>query len=352
MSRNGLGILMLRSYELVEAFKKSSSFRMLSVGEMSLGTVDEQDPVGEFASHTLGYSDGHAHRSRRRALVAPLQARQVEKLRDDISQLAIDHARNLTPGRDVIDVAEAYTGAVFSLIVGHDWPSLRNHASAVANVWSLAISEQREAIADALQALWPTALELLRNPETPITRSIARAELSEHEKVTRIIQLVVGGWETTSNQIALNEYTGRGEHLFDPLAVTPETAANTVHECLRIRSTVPGFTRVATRPMNIGGVDVAQGELVFGIVWTANLDPNAYTNPDLFLPQRWEHPATPEHVTFGLGVHRCVGRHLAVAEQAAFLAASARHRYTLPSAFEATSDQPLRPTNLIVGAPR
>lgn len=151
-----------------------------------------------------------------------------------------------------------------------------------------------------------------------------------------------------ANQIALNEYAGRDEHLFDPQTVTPETSINTVRECMRIRSTVPGFTRVATKPMNIGGIDVAKDELVFCIVWSANLDPKAYDNPEQFLPQRWDNPATPEHVTFGLGNHRCIGKHLALAEQAAFLAATAKYDYTLPSTFVATSDQPLRPGNLIV----
>ncbi len=79
-------------------------------------------------------------------------------------------------------------------------------------------------------------------------------------------------------------------------------------------SPVAAMRRTALEPMTIGGKDITAGDKV--VLWfsAANRDPEVFDDPHAFRIDR-----TPnEHLTFGWGVHFCLGAHLARAEIRAF----------------------------------
>lgn len=89
---------------------------------------------------------------------------------------------------------------------------------------------------------------------------------------------------------------------------------------MRFESPVQTFFRTTTRPVEIGGVEVGEGEKVLMFLGAANRDPRRWERPDEYDITR----RTSGHVGFGSGVHMCVGQLLARLEGEVLLAAMAR----------------------------
>jgi cytochrome P450 len=95
------------------------------------------------------------------------------------------------------------------------------------------------------------------------------------------------------------------------LVAEPSRLAGAIEEIMRIESPVPsGGARWATRDIEINGVPVKQGELVYLCWAAANLDPSTFAGPLEADVER----ADNRHVAFAAGLHRCLGSHLARAE--------------------------------------
>ena len=88
----------------------------------------------------------------------------------------------------------------------------------------------------------------------------------------------------------------------DPALVGP-----VVEEMLRLEPPAPGVTRITTQDVEVCGVTIPAGESVVLYLGTANRDPARYSDPDTFDLAHSE----VGHMTFGGGIHRCLGSHLA-----------------------------------------
>lgn len=132
---------------------------------------------------------------------------------------------------------------------------------------------------------------------------------------TRVI-LLVGGHETTTNLIgngllALLLHPDQMEHLrSDPTLIGPA-----IEELLRYDSPAQMTTRLASQDMTIGDVRIGEGELVKLWLGSANRDPSQFLNPDCLDLARIEN----RHLSFGYGIHFCVGAALARLEGAVAL---------------------------------
>ena len=91
-------------------------------------------------------------------------------------------------------------------------------------------------------------------------------------------------------------------------------------EAVRFESPVQTFFRTTTRPVEIGGVALGEGEKVLMFLGAANRDPRRWERPDEYDIAR----RTSGHVGFGNGVHMCVGQLLARLEGEVLLTALAR----------------------------
>lgn len=123
--------------------------------------------------------------------------------------------------------------------------------------------------------------------------------------------LLFAGHETTSTRIALgvlfllSDLSRRDRFVADPDGQVQQT----VEEILRLSATssAGGLLRYAHENVEIGGVQIARGDLVLVSVDAANQDESAFTEPDAFDPDR-----SPNiHVAFGHGAHVCIGANLA-----------------------------------------
>jgi unspecific monooxygenase len=89
---------------------------------------------------------------------------------------------------------------------------------------------------------------------------------------------------------------------------TPEATAATVEECLRFDAPLHMFTRYAYREAKLAdGVTVKAGEQIGLLLGMTNRDPAAFAEADAFDPGRDD----MKNVSFGAGIHFCIGAPLA-----------------------------------------
>ncbi len=140
--------------------------------------------------------------------------------------------------------------------------------------------------------------------------------LSEDELVSTAILLLNAGHEATVNAIGnavktLLELGVDGDRAF----ATAESTAATVEELLRLDPPLHLFTRYALEDVEYAGVSLRKGQKVGLLLGAANRDPARFARPDAFEPGRAPNPI----VSFGAGIHFCVGAPLARLEMATAL---------------------------------
>jgi cytochrome P450 len=143
--------------------------------------------------------------------------------------------------------------------------------------------------------------------------------LSEDELLATLILLLVAGHETTVNLIGngLLALIRHPEHL-ERLGGDPTLARATVEEVLRWDPPVQLDGRVATEDIEVGGVTIARGDQSMLLLAAANRDEAHVADGERFDPGRPE----IRHLSFGFGIHYCLGAPLARAEAQAALAAT------------------------------
>lgn len=135
--------------------------------------------------------------------------------------------------------------------------------------------------------------------------------LSEDELVSTAILLFGAGFETTTNLIgngllALLRHPGQ----LALVREAPGRVRSAVEEILRYDSPVQFDAREAFEGTVLGGVPVARGDQVVTLIGAANRDPRRFSDPDRFDVARDEGPP----LSFGAGIHYCLGAALARAE--------------------------------------
>jgi cytochrome P450 len=148
--------------------------------------------------------------------------------------------------------------------------------------------------------------------------------LSDVELENLVLNVLVGGVDTTQSQLAhaIRLLAQRPEQWAalraDPDGLAPRAA----EEALRYEPITPLTARMTIESIEVNGVTFPEGSVVAVCAFTANRDSGTYGSPDEFdirVPRE-----TKRMLTFGAGVHYCVGANLARAELAEALAFMAR----------------------------
>ena len=143
-----------------------------------------------------------------------------------------------------------------------------------------------------------------------IAAAIDAGVMSEQEIQGLTLLLIAAGMETTSGlmgNIAYALATGdvSADQLIDPS--TKEVSVTAMEEFLRHDSPAQWLARVTTRPVTLHGTELPPGSRVLVLFASANRDPRAFDRPDERILDRQE----SRHMSFGEGVHFCLGRPLA-----------------------------------------
>jgi cytochrome P450 len=148
-----------------------------------------------------------------------------------------------------------------------------------------------------------------------------RGEITPEQAPLIVRSLLTAGVDTTVHGISAVLYglaTHPGE--WQRLRENPSLARVAFDEAVRWESPVQTFFRTATRDVQFGGGTVPDGSKILMFLAAANRDPRHWADPD-----RFDLTRDPSgHVGFGMGLHQCVGQHVARLEAEAVLAALAR----------------------------
>jgi cytochrome P450 len=144
---------------------------------------------------------------------------------------------------------------------------------------------------------------------TALANSEATRGMDPMEYLGTLALLIVGGNDTTRNSIsggvlALNENPGEYQKLRDDPGLIP----NMVSEIIRWQTPLAHMRRTATQDAELAGKAIAKGDKV--VLWyvSANRDVAVFERPDEF---RIDRPNARQHLSFGIGVHFCMGSRLA-----------------------------------------
>jgi cytochrome P450 len=140
-------------------------------------------------------------------------------------------------------------------------------------------------------------------------------KLSEGELLATCVLLFIAGHETTVNLIGNGTYALlRHRDQLERLVADPDLDANAVDEMLRYDSPVQVSRRIATTDIEIAGEQIGAGELVLTLLGSSNRDEGKWgpTAADLDVGRE----GAGGHLSFGSGIHHCLGSALARLEGA------------------------------------
>nr|WP_087573234.1 cytochrome P450 [Sphingomonas sp. CDS-1] len=199
-------------------------------------------------------------------------------------------------------------------------------------------------------------------PDENLLSAIAHADIDGHpltieEKLSMAHVLTIAGNETTRNALSSAMYMlATRPDLWAALKAAPERVPDYVEEILRVHAPAVTTPRTATADTEIDGVAIPKGSAVFLLWASAGHDEDLFDNPyEIDLDRKNKR----SHVTFGMGIHHCVGSFLARAElNAAVLrwitdfdtvelaVPQSEIRYDPVFAFHALSDLPIKVTRV------
>jgi cytochrome P450 len=316
----------LLTCELVRTVLRDSRFTTpQGIGLVVQGITS--GPVWDRVCRLLISLDGAEHHRLRRLVSRAFTPRAAERMRtaciDVITELVDQHA---AAGRcDVVaDIAQPYPIPIICALLGaprEDWRLFSGWATDISKAFGTNVAEEESAIVQAWEHLDAYIEELIarrrKNLGDELISELIRAEddgdrLTHDELVSLAAILLNAGTDTTRNQLAaavqvLCAHPGQ----WALLAEHPELAPQAVEELIRHSPIIFAALRVAAEDVELGGTLIPAGTIVVANTASANRDPAVYHDPERLDITR---KAPPALMTFGGGVHYCLGAHLARVE--------------------------------------
>jgi cytochrome P450 len=253
--------------------------------------------------------------------------RAVEAIRARTGTLVEEILDDLAPRDEPVDlIAELAFPLPFTVISemlgmpDGDRDHLRSLSHTITQVLDPILAMERTAeiyaASEEMREIVQAAISWKRSrDDDDLLNALIRAEedgdtLSDEELLDNVILLYLAGHETTVNLI------GNGMHALlanrdqlDRLAGDPDLRANAVEELLRYDSPVQFSRRIALEPFEFADARIEPGDLVLTCLGSANRDPRKFGDDADRLDLG--RPTAREHVSFGSGVHHCLGAALA-----------------------------------------
>jgi 4-methoxybenzoate monooxygenase (O-demethylating) len=299
-------------------------------------------------------ADPPLHTRTRAVLTRILSPAAINILRETFQREAELLAAHLVEQREfdgIADLAEAYPLKVFPDavgIVGEGRENLMPYGTMVFN----SFGPRNDLFERAMCNAGPVRDWIMSNcsraalaPEglgMQIFQAVDSGELDEAEAGMLVRSFLSAGIDTTVYSLgnALWCFATYPEQ-WTVLRDNPQLIRGAFEEVLRFEAPVQTFFRTTTRDVEVDGVRLGEGEKVLLFLAAANRDPRRWDDADHFDVRR----RATGHMTFGTGIHGCVGQAVARLESEAIFAALAKH----VAAFELTGEPTRRLNNTLRG---
>ncbi len=324
LARTPLGFGVMRYADIVAILRERRFHSALSLIPQMQGvagtSMEERRP-------SILSMEGDEH-TRVRRLVAPAftpaAANRLRPYMGEVIAELIDAIDARGECEFVADVCDPYPIPIICELLGApraDWQRFSQWATDIFRIFNQNLAEDFPAIERASAELDEYVRALVedrrRAPSDDLLSVLIAAEeagdrLSTDELVRLAEAGLMAGTDTTRNQLAsCVALFGAHPDQWAKFVADPSLAPRVVDETMRFLGAVQGTVRVASEAIEYRDVVFPQGTLMFASLAAANRDPDVYSEPMQFDITR--ESAAP-HMSFGSGIHYCLGAHLARAE--------------------------------------
>ena len=325
-----MGFWVLTRYEDCVAVLRDQRFGREEFQQMLSNVYGDDDSGKPQLPRSMLFRDPPDH-TRLRALVSKaFTPRMIETMRDHIQEIVdrlLDRVQDAGRMDVMEDLAYPLPVTVICEMLGvpvNDHASIRGWSADIArSLDAIGLPSDQEivergrtsrrALAQYFRRLVP---ERRARPQQDLLSGLIAAEeqgdkLSQDEVIAMCLLLFIAGHETTVNLIGNGTLALlRHPDQMRKLQADPALIGNAVEELLRYDSPVQRTARIASTDAEVAGQPMPKGTMVITALGAANRDPAQFSEPDTLDVARKD----PRHISFGFGIHFCLGAPLARVE--------------------------------------
>jgi cytochrome P450 len=279
--------------------------------------IPDEEQASARAGNLLAL-DPPEHQRLRRMLTGEFTIRRMKRLEPRIVEIvdgALDEMERTGPPVDLVSTfALPIPSLVICELLGVPYDDRDDFQRRSARELDLAIPipERLELQREGRRYMTSLVERARRHPGEDILGMLVRehgAELTDDELVGIASLLLLAGHETTSNMLGLGTLALlRHPEQLAAVRDNPDAIGPAIEELLRWLSIVhTAIPRITTTDVEIAGVPIPAGQLVFASLPSGNRDPGFIDSPEVLDVRR----GAPGHLAFGHGVHHCLGAPLA-----------------------------------------
>jgi cytochrome P450 len=293
----------------------------------------ELRPLVDHYTNGLINSDPPEHTRLRRLIQSAFLPRTLERLRERVDAVCVELLDNAGQ-RGTIDWVQDFAFQLPVTMIAEllgipqdmreqfkDWSVRTTEFMATPNPSLEVMLRSQTALLELRAYFSSVCAERLQQKGEDLISLLVHAEvdgdrLTEDEVLGTCVTLLIGGHETTTSLLTSAVWLiGENPQVRQLLKQNPDKIPSAVEEILRYSPPFHRILRVATCDMDYAGISIKAGETVVLLLGAANRDPETFADPDVLNVER----SPNRHVSFGYGIHHCLGAGLARMEAPAAL---------------------------------
>ena len=327
IARNMFGYSILR-YDDVVAMLRDKRWHSASGKLLELSGIDNPEWLARRRTSILS-AEGDEHARLRRLVGPAFSPRHADQLRPymrDVVNTLIDSFDGRGEADIAVDFCEPYPIPIICELFGapkEDWKLFSDWATNIFRIFNGNLQKDMPLIIKAQDELDEYLTDLIERrrstPSDDLLSALIAAEaegdhLSQEELLVMCEAILMAGTDTTRNQLGCSiSLFAKHPEQWALLAERPDLAPRAVEETMRYFGTVRATGRLASEDIEYRDVLFPKGTFIAPSLAQANRDPSVFELPGVFDITR-DPPDKPQ-LTFGSGIHYCLGAALARAEQ-------------------------------------